>query len=43
MKFDNQESEVNAVKFFPSGEAVAAAGNDGMVRNQYKIGRIRVT
>lgn len=31
MKFENQETEVNAVKFFPSGEAVAAAGNDGIV------------
>lgn len=31
MKF-NQDSAVNAVKFFPSGDSVASAGNDGIVR-----------
>lgn len=31
MKFTNQESGVNAVKFFPNGEAVISGGNDGSV------------
>lgn len=31
MKFETRDAEVNAVKFFPGGEEVAAAGNDGIV------------
>ena len=30
MKFTCEDS-INAVKFFPSGEAIAVAGNDGTV------------
>ena len=31
IKFDAQDAEINAVKFFPDGEAVASAGSDGIV------------
>ena len=31
IKFTNQEAGVNGVRFHPSGESVAAAGNDGGV------------
>ena len=32
MKFGGLRSGVNAVRFFPSGDLVAAAANDGIVR-----------
>lgn len=31
MRFTNQEAGVNAVKFFPSGDSLASAGDDGGV------------
>ena len=31
MKFDIHESDVNAVRFFPSGEALGTACSDGTV------------
>ena len=30
-KFDNHESDVTAVRFFPTGEALASACSDGSV------------
>jgi len=34
MRFDIHESDVNAVRFFPSGEALGTACSDGTVRLQ---------
>lgn len=31
MRFTHLEAGVNAVKFFPGGDSVASAGNDGIV------------
>ena len=35
MKFTDQESGVNAVRFSPTGEAVVAGGSDGTVSEQW--------
>lgn len=40
MQFTNQESGTNSVQFFPSGESVAAAGNDGKVRHAGSMGGV---
>ena len=40
MKFTDQESGVNAVKFFPNGDAVVAGGNDGTVRKEGRKRRV---
>ena len=37
MRFEIRDAEVNAVKFFPGGEAVAAAGNDGIVSERKEV------
>ena len=31
MRFEGHESDVNAVRFFPTGEAIGTACNDGTV------------
>lgn len=41
IKFTNQEAGVNGVRFHPSGESVAAAGNDGGVSGVYASGKNR--
>ena len=39
MRFEGHESDVNAVRFHPAGEAIATACNDGTVsREEGKVG-----
>jgi len=34
MKFDGHDSDVNAVRFYPTCESIGTASNDGTVRHQ---------
>ena len=33
MKFDGHDSDVNAVRFFPTSESIGTASDDGSVSN----------